>query len=134
MVTIFEFLLPRRPVSLQAKRLQPWKAYVRAEATRAWTSATPSDAEAFRLTLVYLCNTSPVDIDNIIKPIQDALETVVYPADEFITDVDSHRRLFTDAFNLTSLPALLIQGIALQQECVYVRVQAGTTLSIEDYL
>ena len=133
MVTIFELLLPRRPVSLQAKRLQPWKTYVRAEAARQW-AAGPSSAGAFRLTLVYLCNTSPVDIDNIIKPIQDALETVVYPADELITDVDSHRRLFTDTFNLTSLPTLLIQGIASQQECVYVRVQAGNTLSIEDYL
>lgn len=111
MVTIFEFLLPRRPVSLQAKRLQAWKAYVRAEAAQVWAIG-PSNAEAFRLTLVYLCNTTPVDIDNIIKPIQDALETVVYPADELITDVDSHRRLFTEPFDLTSLPALLIWGIA----------------------
>ena len=133
MVTIFELLLPRRPVSLQAKRLQPWKTYVRAEAARVWTTA-PSDAEAFRLTLVYLCNTSPVDIDNIIKPIQDALETVVYPADELITDVDSHRRLFTEPFDLTSLPTLLIRGIAQQQECVYVRVQAGAAQPIENYL
>ena len=133
MVTIFELLLPRRPVSLQAKRLQAWKSYVRAEAARRWTVA-PSDAESFRLTLVYLCNTSPVDIDNIIKPIQDALETVVYPADELITDVDSHRRLFTEPFDLTSLPALLIQGIAQQTECVYVRVQAGATQPIENYI
>ncbi|MBO2009741.1 RusA family crossover junction endodeoxyribonuclease [Hymenobacter negativus] len=133
MVTIFELLLPRRPVSLQAKRLQPWKAYVRAEAAQVWTTS-PSDADAFRLTLVYLCNTSPVDIDNIIKPIQDALETVVYPADELITDVDSHRRLFTEPFDLTSLPILLIQGIAQQQECVYVRVQAGTAQPLQNYL
>jgi hypothetical protein len=133
MVTIFEFLIPRRPVSLQAKRLQAWKTYVRAEAARVWTT-TPSNAAAFQLTLVYLCNTSPVDIDNIIKPIQDALETVVYPADELITDVDSHRRLFTDPFDLTNLPPLLIQGIALQQECVYVRVQAGPAHPIAFYL
>ena len=133
MVTIFEFLLARRPVSLQAKRLQAWKTYVRTEAARFWANA-PSDAESFRLTLVYLCNDSPVDIDNIIKPIQDALETVVYPADELITDVDSHRRLFTGPFDLTALPSLLIQGIAQQRECVYVRVQAGATQAIENYL
>ncbi len=133
MVTIFEFLIPRRPVSLQAKLLQAWKAYVRAEASRAW-NANPATAEAFRLTLVYLCNSSPVDIDNIIKPIQDALETIVYPVDELITDVDSHRRVFTEPFDLTTLPALLIQGIAQQQECVYVRVQAGAVQPIEYYL
>ena len=133
MVTIFELLIPRRPLSLQAKRLQAWKAYVRAEATHSWTTA-PANAAAFRLTLVYLCNTSPVDIDNIIKPIQDALETVVYPADELITDVDSHRRLFTGPFDLTNLPPLLIQGIALRQECVYVRVQAGPVTPIALYL
>lgn len=133
MVTIFELLLPRRPLSLQAKKLQAWKAYVRAEAARRWT-IPPSNAAAFQLTLVYLCNTSPVDIDNIIKPIQDALETVVYPADELITDVDSHRRLFTDPFDLTTLPPLLIQGIARQQECVYVRVQAGPANPINLYI
>ena len=133
MVTIFEFLIPRRPVSLQAKRLQAWKSYVRAEASQAW-NATPATAEAFRLTLVYLRNTSSVDSDNIIKPIQDALETVVYPADELITDVDSHRRLFTEPSDLTTSPALLIQGIAQQQECVYVRVQAGPVQPMEDYL
>lgn len=133
MVTIFEFLIPRRPVSLQAKRLQAWKAYVRTEASHIWT-ARPSDAAAFQLTLVYLCNTNPVDIDNIIKPIQDALETIVYPIDELITDVDSHRRLFTDPFDLTNLPPLLIRGVALQQECVYVRVQAGPANPIALYL
>lgn len=106
---------------------------MRAEAARVWT-IPPASAAAFQLTLVYLCNASPVDIDNIIKPIQDALETVVYPADELITDVDSHRRLFTDSFDLTNLPPLLIQGIALQQECVYVRVQAGLANPIALYL
>lgn len=58
----------------------------------------------------------------------------MYPADELITDVDSHRRVFTEPFDLTTLPALLIQGIAQLQECVYVRVQAGSVQPIEYYL
>jgi len=133
MVTIFELLLPRRPLSLQATKLQRWKEYVRQEAAKVWIGP-PSDAPAFRLTLVYLCNTYPVDIDNIIKPIQDSLETIVYPADGLVTDVDSHRRLFTDSFNLATLPPLLIQGIVLQAECVYVKVQAGSVNPIALYL
>ena len=46
---VFEFLIPRRPVSLRARyasRLQEWKRYVRTEAERAWTGQ-PVAAAAF---------------------------------------------------------------------------------------
>lgn len=85
-----------------------------------------------RLTLAYLCDESPADIDNIIKPIQDALVGVVMGDDSQITDVDSHRRFLTDTFDLASLPPLLLRGVLSGQECVYVRVSKAGAL--EGYL
>jgi crossover junction endodeoxyribonuclease RusA len=70
---------------------------VRNEATKAWVAdCPPVSSPALRCTIVYLCDSSPADIDNIIKPIQDALVGLVIGDDFLISDVDSHRRFLTD--------------------------------------
>jgi hypothetical protein len=130
----FDFLIPRRPVSLQTRNrtnLLAWKNYVRAEAAKTWTGE-PYSGTDIQLILVYLFNSDPVDTDNIVKPIQDALVGLIYDDDSLVTDVESHRRPLAGTFDLTRCPNALIQGIVLSIECVYVRVCAPRPL--EDYL
>ena len=120
---LFEFLIPRRPVSLQTKNrknLQAWKNFVCAEACKNWSGA-PHNNE-LHLTLVYLCDDDPVDVDNIIKPIQDALVGTIYNDDLLVSDVESHRRPLTGVFDIAKYPALLVNGILSGAECVYVRI------------
>lgn len=131
----FEFMIPQRPVSLQTRNrrnLQAWKAFVTAEAAKTW----PVDAQPFagdlRVTLVYLAADDAADVDNIIKPIQDALVGMVYQDDFAVCDVDCHRRFLSDPIDLTDLPLLLQAGVANADECVYVRVSDATEL--KDYL
>lgn len=131
---MFEFLIPKRPVSLQTrnrKNFQAWKNFVFTEAGKTW-SGTPYDDENLHLTLVYLCDDDPVDVDNIIKPIQDALVGLIYDDDLLITDVESHRRPLTGVFEVAKYPNLLVSGIMSGTECVYVRVSESKPL--EDYL
>lgn len=132
-MTTFEFLVPRRPLSLQAKRpsLQAWKAYVRDVAAKTW-SGPPIQAGDLHLTLVYFCIESPPDTDNIVKPIQDALVGLVFTDDSQIADVESHRRYLSGTFDLTRLPQLVLTGIAAQSECVYVKLSDSQAL--EEYL
>ena len=130
----FEFLIPKRPVSLQTKNrnnLQIWKAYVQNEAAKTW-NGNPYSGVDIHLTLVYLYDRDPVDTDNIIKPIQDALVGLVYEDDLLITDVESHRRSVKGTFDLTRCSSTLIQAIISGTECVYVRVCDAQAL--EDYL
>lgn len=129
----FEFLIPRRPLSVQAKtkNLQRWKQYVYAEAAKTWTRATIASKDV-QLTLVYLYDSDPVDTDNIIKPIQDALIGLVYDDDSRVSDVESHRRPLNGTFDLTRQPAMLIGAISSGKECVFVRVSIPRML--EDYL
>jgi crossover junction endodeoxyribonuclease RusA len=132
---LFEILIPRRPVSHQAKNrenLQAWKDYIYGRARNEWSGGTPHLMSGIRLTLVYLCDDSPADIDNIIKPIQDALVGIVYADDSLISDVDSHRRFLSDAIDITNLPRLLIAGVISGQECIYIRVCLAEKL--ETYL
>ena len=131
----FEFLIPRRPVSLQAKPkgLNEWKTFVRAEAEKFWKGDSPIKGVYLQLTLVYICSDdSPPDTDNIIKPIQDALIGLVYEDDNLVLDVDSHRRFMSDPIDTTSLPSLLQQGVFTRKECVYVKVSESQPL--EKYL
>ncbi len=131
---IFEFLIPRRPVSLQTRKkrnLQAWKTYVNSEASKIWNGTLITSGD-LQLSLVYLSDAAPVDIDNIIKPIQDALVGLVYEDDILVTDVESHRRSIHGAFDVNRCPALILQGASLGDECVYVRVSAPKAL--EDYL
>jgi len=130
----FEFLIPKRPVSLQTKNranLQAWKKYVYAEAKKTWVGRIHTIGN-IHITLIYLYDSDPVDTDNIIKPIQDALVGLVYNDDLLVTDVESHRRPLKDTFDITKFPVLLIKGITSGVECVYVRVR--TAQSLEVYL
>ncbi|WP_323149117.1 RusA family crossover junction endodeoxyribonuclease [Pseudomonas oryzihabitans] len=128
----FEFMISKRPVSLQTKNrknLQAWKSFVRGEAAKLWVKgAPPVSLSSIRFTIVYLCEESPADIDNIIKPIQDALVGLVFKDDFLVSDVDSHRRFLDEPIDVTCLPPLLQSGVAAGNECVYVRVSDAQEL------
>jgi crossover junction endodeoxyribonuclease RusA len=49
-----------------------------------------------------------------------------------ISDVDSHRRFLSDAIDVTNLPPLLIEGVTVGEECIYIRVCLAENL--ETYL
>jgi crossover junction endodeoxyribonuclease RusA len=129
MRVVFEMLIKRRPVSVQTKNnanIQAWIEEVRRQAKKQWNRPAPLADEAFILTVVFLYESDPIDVDNIIKPIQDALNKVVYPDDQLITDVHSHRRLISDTLSFAGLPAILATAIKNQKECVYLQVKAGS--------
>lgn len=124
-MTILEFLIPRRPLSLQTRNrndLQAWKRLVASAAATDWGGRPPIGSGDLHLTLVYLCNVHPPDADNIIKPIQDALEGLVMVDDTLVADVDSHRRFHEEVVDVARLPPLLRQGLLTGAECVYVRL------------
>ena len=99
------------------------------EAKKAWGSGKPPiSPPSLRFSIVYLCNSTPADIDNIIKPIQDALVGLVFEDDSIVSDVDSHRRFLSDPIDITNLPLLLQIGVAEGNECVYVRVSDAQDL------
>lgn len=90
--------------------------------------SAPLTSPPLRFTIVYLCDDAPADIDNIIKPIQDALVGLVFEDDFLISDVDSHRRFLTEPVDLASLPPILQAGLVEGDECVYVRVSEAREL------
>lgn len=131
---LLEFLIERRPLSLQTgnrKNLQAWKEFVKSKAIEKWNSPLISN-QYLHVSIVYLCDDSPPDLDNIVKPILDALVGLVYEDDEQIADVESHRRYLSDGIDTTNLPPLLQCGVLKGDECVYVKIEESKLL--ETYL
>jgi crossover junction endodeoxyribonuclease RusA len=119
----FEFVIPQRPVSQQARRRQrvhEWKAFVAATARQAITGPRDLATGPVSIRLLYLFDESALDADNILKPIQDALVGVVLEDDSVITDVEIRRRWRQTAFTLNSVSPTLAAGLSLGSEFVYV--------------
>ncbi|HEX8453596.1 MAG TPA: RusA family crossover junction endodeoxyribonuclease [Longimicrobium sp.] len=135
-MTYFEFLIPRRPISLHTRNreyYQGWKRFVAGEAHKVWGNRPAIRSGDLHLQLVYLSRRNPPDLDNIIKPIQDALVGLVMHDDSLVADVECHRRAINGTFfELPRLPPLLLQGLIGGAECVYVRL--SDTEPLEDLL
>ena len=122
----FEFLIRSRPVSQQVRRrerLREWRQFVRQEgAHRYWLPTHAAANGPVCITLVYLYDEAALDIDNIIKPIQDALVGLAFPDDSLVTDAVIRRRQLRGTFDLSVVSPVLIEGFECGDEFVYVHI------------
>jgi crossover junction endodeoxyribonuclease RusA len=119
----FEFVIPQRPVSQQARRqsrLREWKEFVARQARVAMSGPQSLATEPVALRLLYLYDEAALDADNILKPIQDALVGILLTDDSVITDVEIRRRWRGTTFTLNAVTPVLAAGLALGREFVYV--------------
>ncbi len=122
---MIDFVVWGKPKSQGAKHKKPWKDSVQREAP----AQIPLLAGPHRLRIDYFYDgTTDLDVDNIIKPIQDALEGIVYADDETVVDVCSRK------INLQQLPlfevAPPILGAALTRprgDFVFIRIADAHT-------
>lgn len=124
MKIILDFIIPRRPVSFQTsnkenKRL--WMEFVTECAKKEWQGQIDKNI-FYKFLIVYLCRDYPPDINNIIKPIEDALIGLVYPDDNKVLDVEGHTRYLSDGINLVNLPDKLKKAAYDGKESVYVQI------------
>lgn len=122
-MTPCEFVLPQRPISQQARRqarLREWKQLVAEHARLAMDGPRALANEPLALKLLYIYDQNALDVDNILKPILDALIGVVFEDDAVITDVEIRRRRRATPFILNTISPVLAAGLALGHEFVYV--------------
>jgi Holliday junction resolvase RusA-like endonuclease len=127
-VDVYEFLVPGRPVSVHERDRNAYREYqdsVFIAGARVWPAYLPFDeSHPARVSIVFLCvPDKPLDVDNVVKPIMDALRPLYYADDLAVSDVDAHRRIFGQKLDVNALPEALKRPWGEQVECVYVRVQ-----------
>ena len=121
----FEFIVDGPPVSQQARRrerVREWKVAVRREAEKYWLSEQKIFTGLVMLQITYFYNNVAMDVDNIVKPIQDAIIGLAYVDDNQITDVLVRKRYLLSDFKTKGLTSILQEGFARRNEFLYIVV------------
>ena len=124
----FEFIILGPPVSQQTRRrerLQHWRARIRNAAESGWLTDIPLEQE-ITVEITYLFEGAPADVDNIIKPILDAMEGVVFKNDSQITDLIIRRRNIAGPYTIDSVSSILAEALANRLEFLHIRVTAAS--------
>ena len=112
------------PVSQQArrrKRVRQWTQNVRSVVEREWNDAPPV-AEELMVTITYFYDSTPMDVDNIPKPILDALQGLVYFDDDQITDMLCRKRVLRPSFQTQNLSPVLHRSLGRSRQFVHIMV------------
>jgi crossover junction endodeoxyribonuclease RusA len=124
----FEFTIQGPPVSNQTRnraRLRQWKADVRAAAQARVPANSAPVADAVQFTVTYYYEGDSPDVDNIIKPIQDALNGVVFVDDAQVAETKARKRLLDGSYQIKGASGVLLQGFAGGVSFLHVRVEAN---------
>ena len=123
----FEFTVEGPPVSLQGNptRRAAWKSKVAAAATAAMPIGASLVTEDVELSVIYYHESATLDMDNMVKPIQDALIGIVYSDDSCVSDVSARRRSLYGSFKVRGLSVTLAMGFTTGIEFLHISVTAA---------
>jgi crossover junction endodeoxyribonuclease RusA len=128
----FECVIEGPPVSLKAKktntrRYRKWIVAVRSAAQKQWpTIKRPVVEDDIRVYITNYYTLAPPDVDNIIKPILDALEKVVYMNDQQVRRVTSEKFDLVHVSRIQNPSALLADALEKYSELLHIVVSWKT--------
>ena len=121
-----EFTIVGPPVSQQTRnrqRLQQWKLDVQTAARSCvppGTAASPDDVE---VTITYYYEGDSPDVDNIIKPIQDALNGVVFVDDAQVVQTRGRKKDLNGSYQIKGVSAVLLMAFSDGTDFLHIRVE-----------
>lgn len=124
----FEFVIDGPPVSQQARRrerIREWRDQVRAIAEKQWPSEELPVTEPVMLTITYFYDKVAMDVDNIPKPISDAMKGLVYLDDEQMTDILCRKRNLSSVLRVDNPSEILAEGFSRGNEFLYIIVDTA---------
>lgn len=65
----------------------------------------------------------PLDVDNMLKPIQDALIGIVYVDDGQLVDIGGHHRDVNDRYEVRGMTPAQADGFVSGEAFVHIRVE-----------
>lgn len=81
------------------------------------------------LSITYYYDGDAPDVDNIIKPIQDALIGIVYRDDSQVVHAQSSRTRIDGSFTIRGASAILLLAFSKQDPFVHIKVTAPPDMS-----
>lgn len=128
----FEFTVPGPPLSHQAKnkaRLAQWRQAVLAAASLAWPRADPPLDVPIKITVVYYHEGPSIrlDGDNMLKPIQDAMNGRIYLDDRLIVAASTSKTPVDAYYRVRWMSQVLADAWVRGEEFIYVKIEAAST-------
>ncbi|MEH2026254.1 RusA family crossover junction endodeoxyribonuclease [Nostoc sp.] len=127
-MTRFEFIVDGPPVSQQARKrskgnsIQDWKTTVRQEAEKYWSSEQKTATGLVMLQITYFYDSDKMDVDNTVKPIQDAIKGLAYIDDKQVSDLLVRKRNLSGNFKVENMTSTLTEGFARRNEFLHIVV------------
>jgi crossover junction endodeoxyribonuclease RusA len=120
----FSLVVRGVPISSQTRgraRLRAWVAQINT-AAQALTTGAPPSADPVALVVTHYYDAGYPDVDNIIKPIQDALKGVVYADDRQVQHTSSRRRSLEGSYRIRNANADLLTAFSQGTDFVHIQV------------
>ena len=128
----FEFSVVGKPISYQTKNkqnLKDWKIHVMETAKKVAAGWKPT-GDRCQVTITHFYDadeweTGVPDSDNIVKPVRDALQGVIYVDDYQVSDFVSRRRSINAPFRIRGMSPALAYAFTRGDEFLYIRVESA---------
>jgi crossover junction endodeoxyribonuclease RusA len=121
---LFEVCVHGRPVSAQSANrvaLRNWKQVVAESVRRAWVWNGPLSDDV-SLDIVYYAEGVSGDLDNLLKPIQDALQGIAYNNDKQVRELKGARRDIDERYKVRFMPVVLGAAFADGRPFIHIRI------------
>jgi Holliday junction resolvase RusA-like endonuclease len=121
-----EFTVVGPPVSHQTKDkvgLNAWKAVIRSEAAKAWAGTAPLTGK-LKCTIInfHEGKDASLDDDNMVKPIRDAMNGLIYVDDSQISYSETMHICIDAPIKIRRASAVLLAAYGRGDEFLYVRI------------
>jgi len=119
----FECTVRGTPISSQSgnrDRWQEWKDTVRETAEENWSGAPKDEPLYLKVMYFYAGFDGGIDNDNLVKPIQDAMEGVVYQDDHLIEVVTVIRCNLDEEFTVSKMSPDVARALSRGRDFVHI--------------
>ena len=99
---------------------------------QAWDAKPPLDAEVM-VTITYYFIDESLDVDNMPKPILDALNGLVYADDRQITDLVCRKRDRNRDLRFDNPSTLLVDTLARSRQFLHITVANARSLEVPSW-
>lgn len=106
-----------------------WKEEVRSAARDRWTAGSPV-AGSVAVTITYFFESGEPDVDNIPKPILDAMKGLVYSDDVQVSDLCCRKRDLTADLLIRNPSADLLEYLRESRQVVHIFVGEASDLEV----
>ncbi|MGW7514842.1 RusA family crossover junction endodeoxyribonuclease [Streptomyces sp. NPDC054796] len=120
----WDCVVPGIPASVQSKSATRtrWKTAVATAAKSRWPTSEMPLSEPVQVVITFFHEGEALDVDNMLKPIQDALIGIALEDDKHVTDVRGSKRDLSNAFIVKGMSPALAEGFVSDGPFVHIKI------------